>query len=102
MAIKTNSLNISRIGVTLSNAYSKIDHFDVRQDSKKDVMINVQVAHYANSSSRADNKSVVQYDNYSLRGCNDMPGSLASGSFSYVYDKIKLEAPFSGSTLTDV
>ena len=102
MAIKSNSLSISESGITISNAYSKVSFFTVIHNNASDIMINASMAHYANSSSRAAGKSPVKQQEYTLLDCNDITGSLASGSISYVYDKIKLEAPFSGSTITDV
>ena len=103
MAIKTNSLTIEETGCTLTNSYSKVNHFQVTKNPTLDTIdVSVSVAHYANSSSRAANKMPVQNKDYYIQNCSDITGSLASGSISYVYDKIKLQAPFSGSTISDV
>ena len=103
MAIKSNSLVISETGVTLTNAYSRIDNFIIRKSVTDDVFTaDVSVLHYANSSSRASNKEPVKYDNINLADCSSITGSLASGSISYMYDQIKLVSPFSGSTISDV
>ena len=109
MAIKTNSMTISDMGVTLTNSYSKIDHYLARSvntgymgGAPSGVEVEVYVQHFANSSSRATSKQPVQTQNIWLGDCNAITGSLVSGSFSYLYDRIKLVSPFSGSTLTDV
>ena len=103
MAIKTNSLVISETGVTLTNAYSRIDNFIIRKSVTDDVFTaDVSVLHYANSSSRASNKEPAKYHNIHLDNCNALTGSLASGSVSYIYDQIKLVSPFSGSSISDV
>ena len=107
MAIKTNSMTIPETGVTLSNAYSKIESYSVRKQlglpdsGNSDIHVDVQVAHYANSSSRAANKQPVQYKHITVIA-NELTGSMASGSFTILYDKLKLIAPFSGSTISDV
>ena len=103
MAIKSDSLAISETGVTLTNAYSRIDHFIVRKAATDDVFsADVRVLHYANSSARASNKEPVKYHNINLADCSSITGSLASGSLSYMYDQIKLVSPFSGSSISDV
>ena len=106
MAIKTNSMTISETGVTLTNAYSRIQSFQVNKQTGiggdiDGIAVDATVTHYANSSSRAANKQPVSYQRIVI-SANEITGSLASGSFSFVYDKIKLVAPFSGSTITDV
>ena len=106
MAIKSDSLAISETGVTLTNAYSRIDSFIIRK-SPPDIdsgifTADVSVLHYANSSSRASNKEPVKYHNIHLADCSSVTGSLASGSISYMYDQVKLVSPFSGSTISDV
>lgn len=107
MAIKTNTMSIANVGVTLTNAYSRIDSFTVRstggtpEDRHLSADINVQ--HYANSSSRADDSILpVQNQSMWLDDCSSITGSLASGSLSYMYDSIKLMSPFSGSAISDV
>ena len=106
MAIKTNSLVISETGVTLTNAYSRIDSIVIRKSpphgNTNVFTADVSVLHYANSSSRASNKEPAKYHNIHLDNCNALTGSLASGSVSYIYDQIKLVSPFSGSTISDV
>ena len=109
MAIKTDSMPISDMGITLTNSYSKIDHYLARlpvypggDEIDGSVSVDVYVQHFANSSSRATSKQPVQSQNIHLGDCNELTGSLVSGSFSYLYDRIKLVSPFSGSTLTDV
>ena len=103
MAIKTNSMTISETGVTLTNAYSKVENFQVNKNpTDGSITVDAHITHYANSSSRAANKQPVSFQHFVISPANEMTGSLASGSFSFIYDKAKLVAPFSGSTITDV
>ena len=107
MAIKTDSMPIENMGVTLTNAYSKIDSFTVRSTGgtpeNRHLSADINVHHYANSSSRADeSKRPVEMQTIWVADCSPITGSLVSGSVSYMYDQIKLQAPFSGSTISDV